>query len=110
MRKGPRRGTDEDRTYCSELLANDAERLRAEEGSGGVRRGRLSPLGTHKYVCCNAQSSTANIRHISLAERIKLPRACRRAHNTAALQCSTGWVLPLCALFMLDVIKFAIQM
>ncbi|KAJ1185305.1 hypothetical protein NDU88_002099 [Pleurodeles waltl] len=46
MRKGPLHGTDEDRTYCLELLLNDAEHLRAEEGSGGVGRGPLSPLGS----------------------------------------------------------------
>ncbi|KAJ1165407.1 hypothetical protein NDU88_005835 [Pleurodeles waltl] len=70
-------------------------------GDGGVL--------THRHERCNAQSSTANIQCMSLAERIKLLRACRRALDTAAPQCSTGWVLPLCSLFMLDVIKFAIQ-
>ncbi|KAJ1185481.1 hypothetical protein NDU88_002273 [Pleurodeles waltl] len=44
MRKGPWRGTDEDRTFCSELLLNYVEHLRAEEGSGGVGRGPLSLL------------------------------------------------------------------
>ncbi|KAJ1192257.1 hypothetical protein NDU88_001569 [Pleurodeles waltl] len=45
MRKGPRHGTDEDRTFW-ELLLNYAECLRAEEGPGGVGRGPLSPLGS----------------------------------------------------------------
>ncbi|KAJ1127436.1 hypothetical protein NDU88_005838 [Pleurodeles waltl] len=46
IRKGPRRGTDEDRTFCSDLLLKYVEHLRAEEGSGGVGQGPLSPLGS----------------------------------------------------------------
>ncbi|KAJ1154848.1 hypothetical protein NDU88_007591 [Pleurodeles waltl] len=80
----------------------------AADAEGAAVRDRRG-TATHRHERCNAQSSTANIRCMSLAERIKLLRACRRAHDTAAPQCSTSWVLPLCALFMLDVIKFAIQ-
>ncbi|KAJ1105193.1 hypothetical protein NDU88_002601 [Pleurodeles waltl] len=32
-------------TYCSELLPNNTERLRDEEGSGGAGQGPRSPLG-----------------------------------------------------------------
>ncbi|KAJ1173228.1 hypothetical protein NDU88_005067 [Pleurodeles waltl] len=63
----------------------DPSRSRADR-----RVGLLIPASrTHRRERYNAQSSTANIRRMTLAERIIPPRAYRRAHNTA--QRSARW-------------------
>ncbi|KAJ1129222.1 hypothetical protein NDU88_007593 [Pleurodeles waltl] len=90
-------------TYCSELLLNNTEHLRAEEESGGMGRGRqaLDEMRTlqRAIINCKYPSHDSCRTHHTPT---RLPPGTRRCPGECPqgtiLQRSPGWVLSLCAL------------